>query len=78
MLSALESRGIQTRMLFAGNLLCHPCFDRMRASSAGYRVIGNLEQTNRIMTDTFLVGVYPGMTDEMIDFTANAIIQATR
>ncbi len=44
----LESKGIQTRMLFAGNLIKHPCFDEMRASGKGYRVIGELSNTDRI------------------------------
>ena len=69
----LEDKGIQTRMLFAGNLIKHPCFDEMRESGQGYRVIGSLENTDRIMTDTFWVGVYPGMTDEMIDCMAREI-----
>ena len=64
----LESQGIQTRMLFAGNLIKHPCFDEMRASGQGYRVVGSLVNTDRIMEDTFWIGVYPGMTDEMIDY----------
>ena len=63
----LESKGIQTRMLFAGNLIKHPCFDEMRKSGLGYRVVGNLENTDRIMRDTFWVGVYPGMTDAMLE-----------
>jgi len=74
----LESKGVQTRMLFAGNLIKHPCFDSMRASGQGYRVIGELANTNRIMNDTFWVGVYPGMTDEMIDYMAATIIEAVR
>ena len=69
----IESRGIQTRMLFAGNLVKHPCFDQMRASGTGYRVIGNLHITNIIMNSTFWVGVYPGMTDEKIDYMAQII-----
>ena len=69
----LESRGIQTRMLFSGNLIKHPCFDEMRASKKGYRVIGILANTDRIMNDTFWVGVYPGMSDEMIDYMAESI-----
>lgn len=67
---------MQTRMLFAGNLIKHPCFDQMRASGKGYRVIGSLENTNRIMKDTFWVGVYPGMTDGMIDYMAQVICEA--
>lgn len=65
--SYLESKRIQTRMLFAGNLIKHPCFDEMRKSGLGYRVVGNLENTDRIMRDTFWVGVYPGMTDAMLE-----------
>lgn len=62
----LEQHGIQTRMLFAGNLLRHPCFDEMRDDKSGYRVIGSLDNTDKIMHDTFWIGVYPGMTDEML------------
>lgn len=62
----LEQHGIQTRMLFAGNLLRHPCFDEMRDDKSGYRVIGSLDNTNKIMHDTFWIGVYPGMTDDML------------
>ena len=69
----IESKGIQTRMLFAGNLIKHPCFDEMRAEKKGYRVVGTLENTDRIMSDTFWVGVYPGMTDEKIDYMAKVI-----
>ncbi len=74
--SYIESHGIQTRMLFAGNLTKHPCFDQMRKEKAGYRVVGKLEKTDRIMKDTFWVGVYPGMTDEMIDYMAIVIKDA--
>ena len=72
----IESKRVQTRMLFAGNLLKHPCFDEMRATGEGYRVVGNLDNTDKIMTSTFWVGVYPGMTDEMIDYMAKTIIEA--
>ena len=72
----IESKGVQTRMLFAGNLTKHPCFDEMRASGKGYRVVGDLSVTDRIMNSTFWVGVYPGMTDEMIDYMAKTIIDA--
>ena len=71
----LESKRIQTRNLFAGNLVRHPCFDEMRKSGEGYRVIGDLKVTDHIMNNTFWVGVYPGMTDQMIDDMANAIIE---
>jgi CDP-6-deoxy-D-xylo-4-hexulose-3-dehydrase len=72
----VESKGIQTRMLFAGNLTKHPCFDQMRESGQGYRIAQRLTNTDRIMEDTFWVGVYPGMTDEMIDFMAKTIKEA--
>ncbi len=72
----IESRGVQTRMLFAGNLIKHPCFDEMRAGKKGYRIAGELKNTDRIMRDTFWVGVYPGMTDEMIDYMAETIKEA--
>ena len=71
----LESKNIQTRNLFAGNLLRHPCFDEMRKSCSGYRVVGGLEATDYVMNNTFWVGVYPGMTDQMIDDMAKAIIE---
>lgn len=74
----IEDHNVQTRVLFAGNLTKHPCFDEMRAEGAGYRVVGSLENTDRIMQDTFWVGVYPGMTDEMIDYMAKVIIEAVR
>ena len=64
---------MQTRMLFAGNLTRHPCFDEMRKENRGFRVVGDLSCTDRIMRDTFWVGVYPGMTGEMIDYMAKTI-----
>lgn len=76
--SGVEGRGVQTRRLFAGNLTKHPCFDLMRASGKGFRVVGSLKNTDRIMRDTFWVGVYPGMTDEKIDAIAAAILEAIR
>lgn len=72
----VESKGIQTRMLFSGNLIQHPCFDQMRESGQGYRVAGSLENTDCIMRDSFWVGVYPGMTDEMVDDMAKTICGA--
>lgn len=72
----IEDHGVQTRNLFAGNLTKHPCFDEMRASGEGYRVVGELTNTDRIMNDTFWIGVYPGMTDEMIDYMIKTIKEA--
>lgn len=73
----LEERNIQTRLLFSGNLIKHPCFDPIRNTDA-YRVVGELGQTDYVMNNTFWVGVYPGMTDEMIDFMAMTIIEAVK
>ena len=74
--SYIESQGVQTRMLFAGNLTKHPCFDSMRKAGEGYRIVGTLDNTDRVMSNTFWVGVYPKMTDEMIDYIAKTIITA--
>ena len=72
----LENKGIQTRMLFAGNLTKQPCFDEMRKAGEGYRIVGDLCKTDEIMEKTFWIGVYPGMTDEMIDYMALSIKEA--
>lgn len=71
--NCLESSGIQTRTLFAGNLIKHPCFDEMRKEQRGFRVAGNLDNTDRIMKDTFWVGVYPGMTSGQIEYMIDTI-----
>lgn len=73
----LEKHNIQTRLLFSGNIIKHPCFDEIRESDL-YRVVGELEMTDYIMENTFWVGVYPGMTDEKIDYMAQIIIEAVR
>ena len=73
----IEEKGIQTRMLFSGNLIRHPCFNQLRGSDA-YRVVGELENTDRIMRDTFWVGVYPGMTDEMIDYQGEVVRESVQ
>lgn len=72
----LEDNGVQTRMLFGGNMVKQPCFSELKSTGQGYRVVGSLEQTDRIMQDTFWIGVYPGMTDEMIDYMVEMIIKA--
>ena len=73
----IESKNIQTRLLFSGNLIKHPCFDGIRGTDA-YRVVGGLDNTDFIMNHTFWVGVYPGMTDEMIDYMAQVIVEAVQ
>lgn len=71
----IEDHNVQTRLLFSGNLTRHPCFDQIRGTDK-YRVSGELKNTDYIMNNTFWVGVYPGMTDEMIDYMAKTIIEA--
>ena len=74
----LEEQGVQTRMLFAGNLLKHPCFDEMRKSGQGFRVVENLPNTDLIMNNTFWLGVYPGMTDAKLDYMINMVKKAVK
>ena len=71
----IEDHNVQTRLLFSGNLTRHPCFDQIRGTDK-YRISGELKNTDYIMNNTFWVGVYPGMTDEMIDYMAKTIIEA--
>ncbi|RGW47767.1 MULTISPECIES: lipopolysaccharide biosynthesis protein RfbH [Dorea] len=73
----IEEHNIQTRLLFSGNLIKHPCFDQIRDTDA-YRVVDSLENTEFIMNNTFWVGVYPGMTDKMIDYMAQVIKEAVK
>ncbi len=69
----LEENGVQTRMLFAGNIIKHPCFNEMRKEKTGFRIAGNLKNTNRIVEDTFWIGVYPGLTEDMISYMAELL-----
>lgn len=73
--SYIEDKNIQTRLLFSGNLVKHPCFDDIRETDA-YRIVGELKGTEFVLENTFWVGVYPDMTDEMIDYMAQVIIDA--
>ena len=68
----LEKANIQTRLLFSGNLIKHPCFDQIRGTDA-YRVVGELKNTDYIMEHSFWIGVYPGMTKEMLQYMADKI-----
>ena len=74
----LEERGIQTRMLFAGNYTRHPVFDEIRGDESRYRVVGDLKNSDYIMSNAFWVGVYPGLTEPMIRHMAKAIIEVAR
>ena len=69
----LEESSIQTRNLFAGNLIKHPCFDEMRKTGQGFRVVGTLEHTDYIMNQSFWIGVYPGMTERKMDYMVSKI-----
>lgn len=71
----IEKHNIQTRLLFGGNLVKHPCFEGMDGTKE-YRVSGNLTNTDIVMNNTFWLGVYPGMTSEMISYTAEVVIKA--
>lgn len=73
LLEYLEGKGIQTRLLFAGNIIKQPLFDEIRYDNSKYRVIGELTNTNIIMNSSFFIGVYPGITDEMIVFISRCI-----
>ncbi len=74
----LEEKGVQTRMLFAGNLTRQPCFDEMRKNATGYRIVGGLKESDRIMRDSFWIGLYPGMTDGMLDYMIGQIREAVK
>ena len=71
----IESKNVQTRLLFSGNIVKQPCFNEIRETD-DYRVVGNLENSDFVVNNTFWVGVYPGMTDEMIDYMAQVIKEA--
>lgn len=73
----IEEHNVQTRLLFSGNLIKHPCFDQIRDTNV-YRVVGTLNGTEFIMNRSFWVGVYPGMTDEMVDYMAETIMKAVK
>lgn len=68
----LENNNIQTRNLFAGNMLRHPLFDSL-VENEEYRVIGNLSNTDKIMNDSFWIGLYPGMGDDAINYMIKKI-----
>lgn len=71
----IESKNVQTRLLFSGNIIKQPCFDEIRDTDA-YRVIENLKNSDFVVSNTFWVGVYPGMTDAMVDYMAYVITEA--
>lgn len=70
--SFLEKQKIQTRNLFAGNIIRHPCFEHLE-KDIDYKVIGNLENTDYVMNNSFWIGVYPGMKDVELQYMADCI-----
>ena len=74
----LEDHNIQTRNLFAGNIIKHPCFDFIRDDQTSYRVVGDLKNTDIVMNNTFWVGVYPGITEKKIDYMIDTIKKGVR
>ncbi|MBE5935335.1 MAG: lipopolysaccharide biosynthesis protein RfbH [Lachnospiraceae bacterium] len=71
----LEASGVQTRLLFSGNILKHPCFINSK-DDIHYRVVGDLDNTEYIMNNSFWIGVYPGLIDEKIEYMAQVIKEA--
>ena len=69
----LENKNIQTRNLFSGNIVKHPCFDEMRTTGQGYRIVGGLNNTDLIMNNSFWIGVYPGMNKDKLDYMIKTI-----
>lgn len=72
----LEEKKIQTRMLFAGNITKHPCFDEMREKNSGYRIVDELVNTDLIMNSSFWLGVYPGINEKMMDYIVKALMDS--
>lgn len=70
----LEKAGIQTRNLFAGNMTRHPLFADLQVGK-DYRVVGELKNTDKIMNDSFWIGVYPGMSAEKIKYIIDVIVR---
>ena len=68
----LEKAGVQTRNLFAGNMIKHPLFVDLKLG-VDYKISGELKNTDKIMKDSFWVGVYPGMSDEKIGYIIKVI-----
>lgn len=65
----MDERLIGTRLMFAGNILRQPAY-----KNVDFRVVGNLTNTDIVMKRTFWVGVFPGLTEPMLDFVADSII----
>jgi CDP-6-deoxy-D-xylo-4-hexulose-3-dehydrase len=71
----LESKNIQTRMLFAGNIIKHPCFDDIRDKEGTcYRIAGSLKNTDFTVSNTFWIGTFPGLSPAHLNYVADEII----
>lgn len=68
----LEKNKIQTRNLFAGNITCHPCFNNL-TEGKDFRIADKLMVTNKIMNDSFWLGIYPGMSNEQLNYMIDMI-----
>jgi CDP-6-deoxy-D-xylo-4-hexulose-3-dehydrase len=71
--NSLERKKVMTRMLFAGNLIKHPAYLNVKK-----RIASSLNVTDRVMKDTFFVGVYPGITEEMIEYVGDVFDEIMR
>ncbi|MCJ7691129.1 MAG: DegT/DnrJ/EryC1/StrS family aminotransferase, partial [Clostridiaceae bacterium] len=70
LLEYLEDKGIQTRLLFAGNITRQPLFEEYKNNKESYRIVGELKNTDLITNNSFWIGVYPGITEDMINYMA--------
>jgi CDP-4-dehydro-6-deoxyglucose reductase, E1 len=77
---ALDKAKIGNRMFFGGNLLRQPAFVQLKndTHSAGYRVIGDLAQADRVMNESLFVGTYPGLKDGQLNFITQTILLAAK
>jgi len=71
----LEEKKIQSRLLFAGNITRQPVFNKMRETNSSFRIIKELTNTDKVMQDSFWIGVYPGMTNEMINYMIEVLCE---
>ena len=69
----LESKNIQTRMLFAGNIIKNPCFDEMRKTRTGFRTVDKLKNTDNTMANSFYLGVYPGLGAKQMQYVIDCL-----
>ena len=68
----LENKNIETRLLFAGDIVSQPCFEYLK-NEVDYKIIGNMSNTDKVMKNSFFIGVYPGMLDEQLSYIIESI-----